>query len=189
MTTALAVERSCALTAVALSDRRRAGVRLISGERRCFGLNSARSLVQVPYPPPVADWTRRTVTCGVALQCSPSKDRIAGYPLHEYAPRRRAALALVEGGVALGWVAERWPGLLAETQRVLPGIEPLDPDLDGAEMLHRAAELTRSGNRCPATRCSDSCRWPPRRTAPWAPRSGAPTAGCRGPRRARTPSG
>ncbi|OHU99412.1 nitric oxide reductase activation protein NorD [Mycobacterium talmoniae] len=150
MTTALAVERSCALTAVALSDRRRAGVRLISGERRCFGLNSARSLVQVPYPPPVADWTRRTVTCGVALQCSPSKDRIAGYPLHEYAPRRRAALALVEGGVALGWVAARWPGLLAETQRVLPGIEPLDPDLDGAEMLHRAAELTRSRQPLPS---------------------------------------
>ena len=46
----------------------------------------ARSVVYVPYPPPAGDWTLRTMTSGVALQCSPSKDRIARYPLHELSP-------------------------------------------------------------------------------------------------------
>ena len=83
---ALSIERSCALTAVALSDRRREGARLMSGECRSFGLNARRSVVHVPFPPPASDWTLRTLTGGVALQCSPSKDRIAQYPLHELSP-------------------------------------------------------------------------------------------------------
>ena len=79
---ALAIERSCALTAVALSRQRREGVRLVTGDKRRFGLSSALDFVYVPYPPVVHDWTRRTLTCGVALQCSPSKDRIVEYRLH-----------------------------------------------------------------------------------------------------------
>ncbi len=82
-THALAVERSCAVTAVALSGQRREGVRLVSGQRRDFGLSSTLDFVHVPYPPPVRDWTRRSLTCGVALQCSPSKDRVVDYRLNE----------------------------------------------------------------------------------------------------------
>ena len=67
---AMELERSCSLTAVALSEERRAGVRLVTGSHRGFSLNSARTFVHVPYPPPGLDWTRRTLTCGVALQCS-----------------------------------------------------------------------------------------------------------------------
>src|SRR5437016_3005518 len=58
----LAIERSCALTAVALSDRRRAGARLITGQNRSFSLNANLSVVHVPYPA-AGGWTRRTLTC------------------------------------------------------------------------------------------------------------------------------
>ncbi|NKY25857.1 nitric oxide reductase activation protein NorD [Nocardia gamkensis] len=142
---ALSVERSCALTAVAFSGRRREGVRLVTGERRGFGLNSARGVVLVPFPPIAPSWTRKTLTCGVALQCSPSKDRIARYALHELSPRQLGALSLVEGRVAAGWMAERFPGLLPELCRLVPDLEIADPDLGGAEMLDRALDLARSG--------------------------------------------
>src|SRR5918996_1520307 len=115
---AMAIERSCALTAVALSEQRREGVRLVSGEKRAFGLNANLKFVHVPYPS--FDWTQRTLTCGVALQCSPSKDRLTEYRLNELSARELHALVLVEASVALGWIASRWPGLLTEIGRVLP---------------------------------------------------------------------
>ncbi|WP_280343298.1 nitric oxide reductase activation protein NorD [Nocardia abscessus] len=139
-----AVERSCALTAVAFSGRRREGVRLVTGERRAFGLNPARSVVLVPFPPVAPSWTRATLTCGVALQCAPSKDRIADYALHELSPRQLGALTLVEGGVAAGWMADRFPGLLPELRRLVPDLELADHDLGGEEMLDRAMDLARS---------------------------------------------
>ena len=84
---ALHVEQSCTLVASAFSEGRREGVRLMSGEHRSFGLSPTRSRVQVPFPLPAADWTLRTLTCGVALQCSPSKDRLAQQPLRALSPR------------------------------------------------------------------------------------------------------
>lgn len=147
---ALRIERSCALVASGLSEGRREGVRLMSGERRSFGLNAGRTIVNVPYPGVAPDWTLRTLTCGVALQCSPSKDRIAHYPLHELSPRQLRALTLVEGGVALGWVGSRWPGLLAELRRLVPDLEINSGERDGSAMLERANTLARSGG---ALRC------------------------------------
>ncbi|HMJ14747.1 MAG TPA: hypothetical protein VK524_25220 [Polyangiaceae bacterium] len=141
---ALRVERTCALVASALSDGRREGVRLMSGERRCFGLNVRRTIVSLPYPALAPDWTQRTLTCGIALQCSPSKDRLARYPLHELAHRELVALAIIEGEVALGWVAERWPGLLPDLRRLLPSLEPTSGELEGSAMLERAIALARS---------------------------------------------
>lgn len=143
------LERACALTAVALSGRRRAGVRLISGDLRHFGLSASRSVVHVPYPAPAPDWSLRTYTCGVALQCAPSKDRIAQYPLHQLSERELAALRLVEGAVALGWMAGRWPGLLPEARRALPDLEPADPDLCATEILSRTDILAQSRERLP----------------------------------------
>ena len=46
----MAIERSCALTAVALSGQRREGVRLVTGDKRHFGLSSALDFVHVPVP-------------------------------------------------------------------------------------------------------------------------------------------
>lgn len=139
---AMRVERSCSLTAVALSRHRRAGARLVTGDKRSFGTNAGLTFVHVPHPS-APDWTRRTVTCGVALQCSPSKERIAQYRLGDLTGREVAALSVVEGGVALGWVATDWPGLLPEFRRLLPALEPDDPDMAADEMLRRAVELAR----------------------------------------------
>jgi nitric oxide reductase NorD protein len=138
---AMVIERSCALTAVALSETRREGARLVTGEKRYFGLNAALSFVHVPYPLGQRDWTRRTVTCGVALQCSPSKERIVSYRLGELTDRELRALAHVEAGVALGWIASRWPGLLPEFRRVLPDLTAAEADMPALEMLNRALEL------------------------------------------------
>src|SRR6201989_2764788 len=85
---AMALERSCALTAVALSEQRRLGARLVTGAQRKFGLNAALTHVHVPYPAH-PDWARRTLTCGVALQCSPSKDRLTEFRLNELSARAR----------------------------------------------------------------------------------------------------
>jgi nitric oxide reductase NorD protein len=142
---AMAVERSCALTAVAFSGQRRDGVRLVTGERRSFGLSTGLDFVHVPYPPSGRDWTRRTLTCGVAVQCSPSKERLVQYRLNELSTRELCALTVVEGSVALGWIASSWPGLLPEIQRVLPGLETSAGDTHAMEMLNRAIALAGSG--------------------------------------------
>jgi nitric oxide reductase NorD protein len=144
-TPAIALERSCALTAVALSGQRRAGARLVTGQKRCFSLNATLKFVHVPYPHIRRDWTRRTLTCGIALQCSPSKDRLVEYRLYELSTRELSALTLVEAGVSLGWIASRWPGLLPEAQRILPDLEMASGDLAADEMLNRAVALAATG--------------------------------------------
>ncbi|MBV5246336.1 MorD protein [Mycolicibacterium sp. PAM1] len=141
---ALAIERSCALTAVALSGQRRTGVHLVSGRHRGFGLSPTLDTVHVPHPITHPEWTRRTLTCGVALQCSPSKERVTDYRINELTGRELSALALVEGGVALGWVAENWPGLLPEMRRLLPDLESAPADTDGKQMIDRAVALART---------------------------------------------
>jgi nitric oxide reductase NorD protein len=143
---AMAIERSCAVTAVAMSGKRREGVRLVTGNHRAFSVSSALDFVQVPYPSIGRDWTRRTLTCGVALQCSPSKDRLVKYRLNELSARELLALTLVEAAVALGWTATHWPGLVDEVRRVLPDLEALPGDMDAAEMLNRAVSLARTGH-------------------------------------------
>src|SRR6185312_14123748 len=141
---AMAIERSCAITAVALSAQRREGVRLVTGEHREFSLSSTLGFVHVPYPTIARDWTRRTLTCGVALQCSPSKERLVTYRLNELSARELRALTLVEAGVALGWIASNWPGLLDEARRVLPDLPELPDDTDAGEMVERAVSMSRT---------------------------------------------
>ena len=141
---AMALERSCAVTAVALSEQRREGVRLITGDRRAFGLNAALTFVHVPYPA-LSGWTRRTLTCGVALQCSPSKERITEYRLNELSAPELRALTLVEAGVALGWISSRWGGLLPEVRRLLPDVHIEAADMAATEMLDRAIALAATG--------------------------------------------
>ncbi|AKK29203.1 nitric oxide reductase activation protein NorD [Mycobacterium sp. EPa45] len=145
---AMALERSCALTAVALSERRRQGVRLVTGQHRSFGLNATLDYVHVPYPIR-PEWTRRTVTCAVALQCSPSKERITGRRLSELTAPELRALTVIEAGVALGWIASRWPGLIREIRHALPDLDTLPADLAADEMLDRAIAFARSDKRPP----------------------------------------
>jgi hypothetical protein len=143
---ALAIERTCALIACALSDGRRRGARLVSGERRSFALSTHRRVVHVPYPAVAPGWTLRSLSCGVALQCAPSKDRIARHALHELSGRQLQALTIVEAAVALGWITARWPGLLPEFARIVPGMHVIRDELEGAVMLERADALARSGD-------------------------------------------
>ena len=117
----------------------------MTGERRSFGLSPGLDFVHVPYPSIGHDWTRRTLTCGVALQCSPSKERLVGYRLNELSTRELRALTVVESSVALGWIASSWPGLLPEIQRVLPHLEIAAGDIDAVEMLNRAIGLAGTG--------------------------------------------
>jgi hypothetical protein len=140
----MSFERSCAVTAVALSEQRRDGVRLVTGQKRSFGLTSTLGYVHVPYPAISDVWTRRTITCGVALQCSPSKERVTEYRLNELSARELRALTLVEGGAALGWIASRWPGLLPEMRRALPDLEIVSGGIEVDEMLNRAITLARN---------------------------------------------
>ncbi len=142
---ALGVERSCAIVASAFSEGRCEDLRLVSGERRAFSMNTARTALNVPYPALTPDWTLRTWVSGIALQCSPSKERIARYALSTLTPRQTAALAVVEGGVSLGWLALRWPGLVPEVRRFLPELELREPTLSGEQILETAAALARSG--------------------------------------------
>jgi nitric oxide reductase NorD protein len=139
---AMALERSCAVAAVALSEQRREGARLVTGDRRTFGLTASLHYVHVPYP---SGWTRRVVTCGVALQCSPSKERITEYRLGELSARELRALTLVEAAVALGWIASRWPGLVGEIRRALPDLEMAAEDTDACAMFNRAIALAGTG--------------------------------------------
>jgi nitric oxide reductase NorD protein len=144
-THAMAIERSCAVTAVALSGQRREGVRLVSGDNRGFSLSAALDFVHVPYPPIGPDWMRRTLTCGVALQCSPSKERLVEYRLNELSAREHRALTVVEASVGLGWIASSWPGLVPEIRRVLPDLEIAPGDMDAIQMLTRAIALAGTG--------------------------------------------
>jgi len=141
---ALSIERSCAVVASALSDGHCESVRLMSGERRMFGMNTGRTVMNVPYPAVTGDWTLRTWTCGIAMQCSPSKDRIAPFTLKALSPRQITALSLVEGGVALGWMGSRWPGLVPELRRFLPDLEMRNAELDGVAILESALVLAQS---------------------------------------------
>ncbi len=138
------VERSCAVVAAAISAGNCERVCLVSGERRAFGMNARRSRVDIPYPPLGQGWTLRTWTAGIALQLAPSKQRLRIFTLDALNARQSLALSLVEGGVALGWIAARWPGLVSEIQRHVPDIEMLDHAMSGQDMLDRAIQLAMS---------------------------------------------
>lgn len=141
---ALTIEQSCSFLAVAFSTGRRKGARLVSGERRGFGLNPARTQVKVPYPYMSANWNTRTLSCGVALQCAPSKDLIAHFPLQELSPRECSALLIVEGGAALGWLRSNWPGLLPECKRLLPDVAIIEDNISVEELIRRVEQLANS---------------------------------------------
>ncbi len=118
---------------------------MVTGDKRRFGLSSALDFIYVPYPPLADDWTRRTLTCAVGLQCSPSKEQILDYRLRQLSARELRALTLVEASVALGWIASNWPGLLTEFRRVLPDLEIAASDMGATEMLNRAIALAGTG--------------------------------------------
>jgi hypothetical protein len=81
------------------------------------------------------------------LQCAPSKDRLALYPMAELSERELRAVAIAEAEVALGWVATRWPGLMSELRRHLPDLAIADGESEGPAIFARARVLAESDER------------------------------------------
>ena len=144
---AMALERSCSLTAVALSGQRREGVRLVTGVKREFSLSSALDFIYVPYPLADDDWTRTTVTCGVAMQCSPSKERVLGYRLDKLSARELTALTVIESRVSMGWITRNWPGLTPELQRVIVSTRNLARRSERRRNTHPRNSISRGPGR------------------------------------------
>ncbi len=138
------IERCCTLIAAGLSGGVCKRVRLVSGEQRVFAATSSMAELYAPYPAQSPGWTLRTWTCGIALQCAPSKKRLESFTLSALTDRQSVALLLVEGAVALGWLGNHWPGLVKEVKRLLPDMEALDENMEGEEMLERAIKLAKS---------------------------------------------
>ena len=86
----------------------------------------------------------RSVSCGLALQASPSKEALAALPLNDLNRSERAALSIVEGEVAMAWAMEHWPGLSRDLQALLPGLTPRKLDvINGKELVSEALHLKR----------------------------------------------
>lgn len=139
------LERSCAVIASALSDGRRDGVRILTGENRSFGLSISTKTVHVPFPALVPSWTLRAMTCAVGLQCAPSKDQVSLVRLDALTGRELDALTIVEGSVAAAWLRCRAPGLAGDLDRLLPDLPDPSPDLGPDEMVEQALTMARRG--------------------------------------------
>ena len=66
------------------------------------------------------------------------------YRLNELSSRELRALTLVEAGVALGWIASRWPGLLPKSSECCPISRSRLATWTPSEMLNRAIALAGS---------------------------------------------
>ena len=101
-------------------------------------------MVYVPYPIVGGEPTLRSVTCGLALQASPSKEALAALPLNDLSRPELAALSLVEGAVAMAWAMEHWPGLANDLRKLLPNLAPRRLEvIDGKELIKDALQLKR----------------------------------------------
>jgi hypothetical protein len=111
----------------------------MTGDKRSFSLNINLSVVHVPLPA-ARDWTRRTLTCVVALQCSPSKDRLAPISTTGYVDPRTSCADITFGrrqGIPYpewnAWTNSFLPDHVAVVERICTGrggeSAPLSVDL------------------------------------------------------------
>ena len=151
------------LLAPALSQGRRRSGQLVTGPSRAFFTSKGGTKAFVPYPPPAVGDERvssiRLVTCGLALQSSPTKDALAGLPLADLRPVELAALSRVEGELAMAWAIERFPGLERDLRALLPMLRPTSAlagrvvivrgelVADGRRLIEVALERAESGRR------------------------------------------
>ena len=140
---AMAIERSCSVTAVAFSEQRISGVRLMSGPRRTFGLNAGHD-DERPSP----RWTVRP--SGVALQCPPSKAGSTG-SVCTNSPTTARGARRDRGRGCGGLGGPGFPGLIPELDRLAPGISISTRTLDG-EGDHRPARWHWPGRKWTCTR-------------------------------------
>lgn len=138
---------AAAIITASLSAGRRAEARLVGGPDRRFVTDLHTVLVPWPLPHPQAGL--RGATCGIALQCSPSKERIARTDLPSLSRNERRALSWEEGTAALGWVGSVWPGLFSSIRAMGGDVEPTDPDATATELINRALQRSRRHRRLP----------------------------------------
>ncbi len=128
--------------APALSQGRRLTGRLVTGNQRAYFTSRNCEVVYVPFPILGAEQSLRSVSCGLALQSSPTKEALTALPLHELRVPELAALSIVEGEVAMAWAIQHWPGLEADLRKLLPGLSPrVVDDIDPKELIEEALHL------------------------------------------------
>lgn len=140
---ALQLTETIELLAPAISQGRRYSARLISGKNRAFLTTKNCRISYVPYPLSggIAN-TLRNVTCGLALQASPSKEALAALPLQELRRAELSALSIVEGEIALAWAIQHWPGLEEDLRSLLPDLIPRKVEtIDGKALVQDALNL------------------------------------------------
>jgi nitric oxide reductase NorD protein len=131
--------------APALSQGRRLTARLVTGKQRAYFTSRNCEVVYVPYPIIGTGQSLRNVTCGLALQASPSKEALTALPLHDLNGSELAALSIVEGEVAMAWAIAHWPGLAGDLQLLLPTLTPRSLDeVDGKELVAAALRLNKT---------------------------------------------
>lgn len=126
------------VAAAVLSDGRRAGAVLLADAGSRFQTDGSVVLVPAAVRHPAE------LLCGIALQCSPTKDLLATDGLAGRPARARRALAWAEGRIALGWATARWPRLGDAFGALLPGVEPAGWDGEPATLWSAAARLERA---------------------------------------------
>jgi hypothetical protein len=136
--------RCAAALARGLSAGRRAGCVLTTPQLGSFGTDLRDVFVAWP-PPTAARRHERGLAACLAFQCSPTKEAAAELTWLAFSPREIAALQLVEGAAAFGWIAQTWPGLVGAIRALAPDLdaEPWE-GLTGAELAERARRLARS---------------------------------------------
>ncbi|MGE4427421.1 MAG: nitric oxide reductase activation protein NorD [Solirubrobacteraceae bacterium] len=116
------VRRAVDALARGLSLGTRRGGELVVGPSAA--LTTDLHTVFVPWPLAYGDADARSAAMlMVALQCAPTKHAAASLPLGELTPRQKRAVSIREGAAALGWLADRWPGLSRHAAAWIP----LDP--------------------------------------------------------------
>lgn len=136
--------RCAAALARGLSAGRRSGCVLTTPQLGSFGTDLSDVFLAWPPPTPARRHERGLAAC-LAFQCSPTKEAVAELTWLAFSPREIAALQLVEGGAAFGWIAQTWPGLVGAIRHLAPGLEP-EPweGLTGPELAERARRLAHS---------------------------------------------
>ena len=114
----------------------------MSGPRRTFDSMPVTSMMNVPYPaleaagpvrPSPVVWRCNVPVEGPALLVPSART----HPTTARGARR-------DRGRGGGAAARNFPGLIPELDRLAPGIEYLDPDLDGEAIVDRALALART---------------------------------------------
>jgi len=135
--------RCAAALSRGLSSGRRTGCVLTTPQLGSFGTDLRDVYLAWPLPPAAGRDSQGLAAC-LALQSSPTKEAAAGLSWLAFSAREIAALQVVEGAAALGWIADTWPGLLGALRELAPDLEPAAWEgVTGPDLAERARGLAK----------------------------------------------